>query len=150
LFFRPIDSSRPKRSRSSCRSSRCLRKTRLSPRRSSRAASLLAHGCRPGLPCSISGARLGSHSVCHNISIGRVRPEDLDFQLISGLSDHLLGPVRSSIEIWLAEVARVSRPPVVPRGNGFPHASAAHKRWRGLSFSNHSNFVFNDQIVMSI
>jgi hypothetical protein len=28
-------------------------------------------------------------------------------------------PVENSIEIWLVEVARVSRPPVVPRRNNF-------------------------------
>jgi hypothetical protein len=36
----------------------------------------------------------------------------------SALPKSLIG-FDHSIEIWLAEVARVSRPPVVPRGNGF-------------------------------
>jgi hypothetical protein len=56
----------------------------------------------------------------------------------------------NSIEIWLAEVARASRPPVVPRGNSFPQARVAHERRRSLSFSNHPDFVLNDQIIMAI
>jgi hypothetical protein len=54
------------------------------------------------------------------------------------------------IENWLAEVARVSRPPVVPRGNSFYRARVAHESWRSLSFSNHPNFVFNDRIAITI